>query len=67
MYIIKREVTTFPNSEDGKKCAQLYFKRLKSQHVKNCKLVADDEGQHVSGQYLLAINEKKMLEDSANE
>lgn len=64
MEIIKCEITSFPVSEDGKKCAQLYFKKLLSNNVEKANIVSDEQGYHVSGLYHLFINEQKMMKET---
>jgi len=61
MKIIKREVTTFPLTEDGRTCALLYFEHIKKTGVTPCNFKSDEQGYHVAGGYELVINEQKMM------
>lgn len=63
MKIIKREVTTFPLTEDGRTCALLYFEHIKKTGVTPCNFKSDEQGYHVAGGYELVINEKRMMEN----
>ena len=61
MKIIKREVTTFPLTEDGRTCALLYFEHIKKTGVTPCNFKSDEQGYHVAGGYELVIDEQKMM------
>ena len=67
MQIVKREVTTFPRSSEGRICAELYFNHIKQTGVTPCDFKEDEQGYHVAGGYVLEINEQKMMEQAENE